>query len=99
MDYVSSYSTLAKIDGGMREPCPFHYMVYKTVPEGAFGSYFYFLFLVYLPFEAKFATANFFYEAVIVLELAPGRDKVTVSITWLMNPDLTIWTATWYGAE
>ncbi len=64
--------------------------MYRTIPEGALAYSLYFLFLVYFPFEAKLTMANFFYEAVIVLELTPGRFKVTVSITWLINPLLTI---------
>lgn len=90
VDYVYSSPTLAKIEGGILDPWPFHYIMYNTLPAGALASYFSFLFLVYFPFSAKLAMANFFSEAVMVRELAPGKERLTVSITWLMNPDLII---------
>ena len=90
VDWISYYPTLEKIEGGIREPCPFHSIIYKMMPEGAFDYYFDFLLRVSFPLEAKFAKANFLSEAVIVLELTPGKFKNIVSITWFINPLLTI---------
>lgn len=61
VERVSSSPIFAKMDGGIRDPWPFHSIMYNKIPEGALDSYFLsFRVRVYFPFEAKWAMANFF---------------------------------------
>jgi len=58
------------------------------MPEGDLLSYFFAL--TSLPFTEKVAAAYFFSDAEIVFAFAPGKFKLTLSITWLIKPDFMI---------